>query len=206
MVERNTALPPFDLHCPLLSLPGIFNVTEKTIPAQIPYLFADNHLVEKWKTRFDEGDERLRVGLVWAGTAAHVKDWSRSIKLEMLRPLASVKHAALYSLQVGAQMNQSPSGMEILDWTNELRDFAETAALIANLDLIVTVDTSVAHLAGAMGKRVWVLIAKSPDWRWMLERTDSPWYPTMRLFRQSVAGDWAEVAERVAEAMRKEQR
>lgn len=209
IVERNTPLPEYDLHCPLMSLAGIFAVTEKTIPRDVPYLRADPETAAKWKTRFGSDDGRLRVGLAWAGLPDHRNDRNRSMKLEILGPLASANDAAFYSLQLGplaAQAANPPPSMQITDWTADLTDFAETAGLMDNLDLIVTVDTAVAHLAGAMGKRVYVLIPKVPDWRWMLERTDSPWYPTMRLFRQTVAGNWTDAVQQAAAALALEKR
>ncbi len=131
----------------------------------------------------------MRVGLAWAGSPNHRDDVRRSIKLEQLAPILKTPEVEFFSLQMGAAGRQA-SGWAITDFTADLRDFCDTAALIENLDLVITVDTAVAHLAGAMGKRVWVLLARIPDWRWMLERTDSPWYPTMRLMRQQVRGDW----------------
>jgi hypothetical protein len=194
-------IPPHDLHCPLMSLAGIFGVTAATIPAPIPYLKAEPGLALAWSKRFDAGDERVRVGLVWGGRATHTNDRNRSMKLAQFGALASVKNAVFYSLQKGtpaAEAVAPPPGMKLVDWTAELGDFADTAAVIENLDLLITVDTAVAHLAGAMGKAVWVLVPAVPDWRWMLERGDSPWYPTMRLFRRKAGGDWGEVLGRVA--------
>jgi ADP-heptose:LPS heptosyltransferase len=192
------------LHCSLLSLGAILGISSQSIPAPIPYLKADPQLVEQWSKRFDSSDHRLRVGLVWGGSATHTNDRNRSIKLKQFAPLASVTTLAFYSLQKGepaAEASDPPPEMQLVDWTAELNDFADTAALIQNLDLLITVDTAVAHLAGAMGKRVWLLIPFVPDWRWMLERSDSPWYPTIRSFRQKSAGDWEEVLGRVTEEL-----
>jgi tetratricopeptide (TPR) repeat protein len=204
VLKPGTVIPAHDVHCPLLSLAGIFGVRVESIPAPIPYLKAEAGLVEQWKRRFDAGDKRMRVGIVWGGRATHTNDRKRSMKLRQFGPLASVRRAAFYSLQKGAaSASTPPPGLVLTDWTSELGDFADTAALVENLDLLITADTAVAHLAGAMGKRVWVLVPKAPDWRWMLEREDSPWYPTMRLFRQKSAGDWDEVFERVREELEK---
>jgi Flp pilus assembly protein TadD len=192
-----------DLHCPILGLPLAFGTDIDSIPRQVPYLHADPALAEVWKNRVALPDRR-RVGLVWAGRAAHKNDRRRSMTLKQLAPLAEMREAQFFSLQKGdaaAQAAAPPAGMELIDLTADLHDFADTAALIANLDLVITVDTSVAHLAGAMGRPVWVLLPFNPDWRWMLEREDSPWYPTLRLFRQKTPGDWAGVVERVREAV-----
>jgi ADP-heptose:LPS heptosyltransferase len=148
-------------------------------------------------------DGRRRVGLVWAGRPGHPDDANRSLPPARLAPLAAAKNVRWYSLQKGdaaAQAREAP--MELVDWTAELNDFADTAALVANMDLVISVDTSVAHLAAALGKPVWMLVPFVPDWRWMLERGDSPWYPTMRLFRQPARGEWTEPISRIAEALR----
>jgi Flp pilus assembly protein TadD len=207
LAERGKPLPHFDVQCPLMSLAWVFGATEQTIPHSVPYLKADAELARQWAGRFEAAGDRLRVGLAWAGRPEHAKDRSRSMKLEQFAPLASVENAVFYSLQMGqaaAQAAKPPSGLNLTDWTKEVRDFADSAAMIEHLDLLVTVDTSVAHLAAAMGKRVWLLLPRIPDWRWMLDRPDSPWYPTMRLFRQTTRGDWGEVLRRVVEAMRLE--
>lgn len=209
VVQRDQPLPKFDMHCPIVSLGYVFNVNAETIPAQIPYLKPDSELVQKWKQRFDPADKRLRVGLTWAGRPQHTNERNRSMKLAQFAPLAPLDSITLYSLQKGdasAQTAQPPSGLRLNDWTADLTDFADTAALIENLDLVLTVDTAVAHLAGAMGKRVWLLLPWIPDWRWMLHRTDSPWYPNLRIFRQQKIGDWAEVLQQVAHSLQNEPR
>lgn len=196
----------FDVHCPLMSLPLAFATTIQTIPSNVPYLHADAHEREKWERRLAEDRARLKVGLVWAGRPTHKNDRNRSLPFSALEALFDVKGASFYSLQKGATKRRdemSASGLQLLDYTNELDDFADTAALIANLDLVIAVDTAVAHLAGAMGKPVWTLLPFSPEWRWLLHRADSPWYPTMRLFRQPAIGDWKSVMRDVVEAMRK---
>ncbi|MGD0389665.1 MAG: tetratricopeptide repeat protein [Tepidisphaeraceae bacterium] len=204
LAEHDKPLPHFDVQCPLMSLAAVFGVTEQTIPHEAPYLKSDPELARQWAGRFDAAGDRLRVGLAWAGRPEHAKDRNRSMKLEQFAPLAAVENAAFYSLQMGeaaAQAAHPPSGLHLTDWTKDVRDFADSAAMVEHLELVVTVDTSVAHLAAAMGKRVWVLLPRIPDWRWMLDRPDSPWYPTMRLFRQTTRGDWGEVLRRVVEAI-----
>lgn len=194
----------FDVHCPLMSLAGILGATADSIPGAAVQLKADEQLARQWGQRFDASDDRLRVGLAWAGRPTHNSDRKRSMKLAEFAPLASVGGVAFYSLQKGeaaAQIAQAPPDFRLTDWTTELNDFAETAALIQHLDLIVSVDTAVVHLAAAMGKPVWVLLSRIPDWRWMLDREDSAWYATVRLFRQQGPGKWEGPIGRVREAL-----
>jgi tetratricopeptide (TPR) repeat protein len=201
IVVRGQPLPAFDFHCPLLSLPWVFRTTLSSIPHAVPYLHPDAEDVRRWQNRLAEYRSSVKVGLAWAGRATHRNDRNRSIKLASLAPLAGISGVRFFSLQKGdaaAEAKFAPSGMELVDFTDELKDFAETAALIENLDLVISVDTAVVHLAGAMGKGVWVLVPFPPDWRWLLDRADSPWYPTMRLFRQETPGDWDGVIRRVA--------
>ena len=148
-----------------------------------------------------------KVGLAWSGSPTHRTDHRRSLPLSQFAGLAGIANVLFFSLQKGKAATEAatPSSRLLLtDWTDELHDFADTAALIANLDLIITVDTAVAHLAGAMGKPVWVLLPFAPDWRWMLNRSDSPWYPTIRIFRQSKIGQWSDVIERVTQTLHSE--
>jgi tetratricopeptide (TPR) repeat protein len=196
--------PTFDVHCPLVSLPGVIGTGLDSIPAEIPYLKADDAIVAGWGKKMGSRGDRMRVGLVWAGEPSHNRDMERSISLSQFGALTELGDIEFYSLQKGeaaVQAQQPPAGMKLVDFSADIRDFADTAGLISQLDLVVTVDTAVAHLAGAMGKRVWVLLAKLPDWRWMLDREDSPWYPTMRLFRQKTMGDWDEVIRRIAKEL-----
>ncbi|HEY2585623.1 MAG TPA: GNAT family N-acetyltransferase [Tepidisphaeraceae bacterium] len=203
VVPKGRPRPAFDRYCPLLSLPRVFGTTLQSIPAEPAYLSADPQLVEAWRQRVSEAGG-LKVGLVWAGSAGHLNDKNRSIPLARLSRFREIQGVRFYSLQKGpaaAQAAADPPPLPIADFDPLLTDFAETAALIANLDLVISVDTAVAHLAAALGKPVWLLLPFVPDWRWLLDRDDSPWYPTMRLFRQKAIGDWDEVIERVAEAL-----
>jgi Tfp pilus assembly protein PilF len=202
--EHELGLVGFEQQCPLMSLPRIFGTTLKTIPWEGAYLRATEADAAKWQARVSAtGPARLKVGLVWAGSPKHGNDRNRSMKLTDLAPLAHVDGVRVFSLQKGEAAIQAKgtAAPELIDWTEELNDFADTAGLIANLDLIISVDTSVAHLAGAMGKPVWLLLPFVAEWRWMVGRDDSPWYPTMRLFRQSAAGDWEGVARRASERL-----
>lgn len=204
IVAPEESLPSFDIHCPLLCLPMIFDTNLDTIPAKIPYIKADDLLMKQWKEKIGESSS-VKVGLLWQGNPVHKRDHERSIAFEKLAPLAEIKGVSFYSLQKGEGSEQAKNplcGMKLIDLMDEVRDFSDTAALIENLDLVISVDTSVAHLAGAMGKPVWTLIQYSPDWRWMLDREDSPWYPTMRLFRQPAFGDWDSVIRRVTDALK----
>jgi Flp pilus assembly protein TadD len=198
VLARGEPPPPFDVHCPLASLPLALGTRLDSIPAAVPYLHADSRLVEASGIAVPGG--ALNVGLAWAGNPDHRNDRNRSLSLARLSPLGAAKDVRFFSLQKGKpaeQVRTPPPGMELVDASPELTDFADSAALIARLDLLITVDTAVAHLAGAMGKEVWVLLPFAPDWRWLLGREDSPWYPTMRLFRQETPGEWGPVIERV---------
>ena len=205
VIARHSPLPPFDVHASVLSLPMLFGTTLETIPAQTPYLFADPDLVAKWTDLLTSDPKGRRVGLVWSGNPKHVNDQNRSIPLRMFDPLATLTDHTFFSLQKGpaaSQLADSTLKLRPVDHAARLIDFSQTAALISQLDLVITVDTSVAHLAGALGKPTWVLLPKVPDWRWMLDRTDSPWYPTMTLFRQPTIGDWASVIGEVHRELR----
>jgi len=204
IVVRGQPLPVFDFHCPLLSLPRVFGTSLANIPKDVPYLHADAEDAGRWQQRLADHSPLVKVGLGWAGRPTHTNDRNRSMKLARLAPLGQAPGARFFSLQKGAAAAEAqtpPPGMELVDWTEELKDFADTAALISNLDLVIAVDTAVVHLAGAMGKPVWTLLPFNSDWRWLLERQDSPWYPTMRLFRQPRIGDWDTVITRVVEAL-----
>ena len=213
LIEQGQPLPPFDCHCPLLSLPLAFKTDVATIPASTPYLQPDPQAAQRWAERIgNDAPSALKVGLVWAGgNRPHVaelrkNDARRSITLEALRPLFDVPQVQFYSLQKGPaalQLAQTPDlGSRIIDYTEELTDFADTAALVTHLDLVISVDTAVAHLTGAMNKPVWILNRLDTCWRWMLERQDSPWYPSAQLFRQPALGDWHSVISSVREALK----
>jgi tetratricopeptide (TPR) repeat protein len=196
-------LPSFDLHCPNSSLPLAFATRLDTIPAEKSYLPAPAApRVQAWEERLGAHD-RLRVGLVWSGNPKHHNDRNRSIPLHMLARILDVD-ATFVSLQKDARPDDSTTLLErsdIIDLTADLTDFAETAALASCLDLVITVDTSVAHLAGALGRPTWILLPYTPDYRWLLDRDDSPWYPTVRLFRQDATRDYASVIDRVRSAL-----
>jgi tetratricopeptide (TPR) repeat protein len=196
--------PPFDLACALMSVPLWFGTTLETIPVGVPYLHADAARVEEWKAFFGD-DTTFKVGIAWAGRATHANDHNRSSTLANFAPLAEVPGVTFYSLQKDAGNRPAsavPAGMKLIDLAPRLSDFNVTAAVISNLDLVISVDTAIVHLAGAMGRPVWTLLARCPDWRWMLKRSDTPWYPTMRLFRQQRRRDWAGQMAQVAEALR----
>jgi len=204
IIPRGYSLPEVDWHLPLLSLPQRLGITSDTIPARTPYLQppANRRLVLP-RPR-DPQDAHLKVGLVWRGNPQHPNDRQRSIPLTSLTPLFGVPGVALYNLQVAptpqfaGEANSQPA---LIPFDGLLRDFADTASVVAQLDLVISADTSTAHLAGALGRPAWVLLPFAPDWRWLLEREDTPWYPTLRLFRQSAPGDWSAVIQRVHDAL-----
>jgi Flp pilus assembly protein TadD len=211
VVAFGQPLPAFDLHCPLLSLPRVFGTNLANIPHIVPYLSPDPALVDAWSRTLGSPDGRLRVGLAWAGSPRFKGDRTRSLNLQQLAPLAAAAEARptargvkFYSLQkdaAGEQAKNPPVGLELVDLGPKLNDFADTAAVMSLMDLIITTDTSVPHLAGALARPVWVMLQFMPDWRWLWDRDDSPWYPTMRLFRQPRIGDWDSVIARVVEAL-----
>ncbi len=199
LIDESEAVPETDWHCHLLSLPLAFHTSLATIPAQTPYLRAPSASALRWQGRL-ANTAHPRVGLVWAGgkrqhmADAVLLDARRSLELKQLLPLATVPGITFVSLQkdeAAAQVAELAGQWPILDYSGELTDFAETAALVEQLDLVISVDTAVAHLAGALGKPVWLLNRWDTDWRWLLGREDSPWYPSLRQFRQPRAGDWA---------------
>ena len=195
VIRRGEKLPEFDYQVALQSLPLAFGTTVETVPASVPYLSVEDELVESWKRRL--GGPGFKVGLVWAGSD-NPKDL-RSRSLEIFAPLSRITGVEFYSLQKGREAAQTaPPGMSLINLGDGLGDFYDTAAAVMNLDLVISVDTSVVHLAGALGRAVWTLIPVYPDFRWVVGREDTPWYPTMRLFRQRRAGSWEEpVAEMV---------
>ena len=195
--------PDFDFYCPLMSLPFAAKTTLDTISGAA-YLSSDKARVAQWKARIGES-KAAQIGLVWSGNSAHRNDHHRSIELQDLLPILDKSHD-WHSLQKEYRPNDidvMECQTKIIQHQDELSDFADTAALIENLDLVITVDTSVAHLAGSLGKPVWILLPKVPDYRWMLDRSDTPWYRSARLYRQSALGDWTDVLEKVAGDIRK---
>jgi FkbM family methyltransferase len=203
LLEPGEPNPDFDFYIHLLSLPRIFGTDVASIPADGPYLYPEHARVERWSKRLG-GKGPLRVGIVCAGSPAHTKDQFRSIGWPDIARLWDLEHVRFFSLQKGpaaGQLANSCDASRLVDLGPELEDFCDTAAVIAQLDLVICVDTSVAHLAGALGKTVWILLAQPPDFRWLEDRTDSPWYPTARLFRQRRQGDWIEVIDRVKAAL-----
>jgi tetratricopeptide (TPR) repeat protein len=200
LVAAGEALPAYDLECSLMSLPHKLGLSETQL-ARDPYLVASRERVERWRGELAAIDG-FRIGVCWQGNAKHVFDRQRSFALERLAPLAAVPGVRLISLQKGAGSEQlAACPFEVIDLGPRLDEggaFLETAAVIANLDLVITSDTAIAHLAGGLGAPVWLALSAHCDWRWMLDRSDSPWYPSMRLFRQSQLGHWDEVFARVA--------
>lgn len=195
-------LVSFDCHLPLLSLPRIFDTGFDTIPSALPYIYPETWLTERWAARLAQ-DKQRRIGIVWAGRPAHEDDLNRSCTLAHFSALSCVPNVTLYSLQKGgrAQDVDALQSMGIVDLEPEIDDFADTAAVIANLDLVICVDTSVAHLAGAMGKPVWIVLPFAPDFRWLAQGEASPWYPSARLFRQPASKDWDSVFLALAQAL-----
>jgi tetratricopeptide (TPR) repeat protein len=197
--------PEFDVCCSLLSLPRLFGTTLQTIPAAVPYLRPSEERVRKWKARVAAASPALKVGLYWSTESKTKISPRKSLGFEMLSPLAGIPGVAFFSLQRGdaaAQAARPPQGMTVFDPTAELADFADDAALISALDLVISIDTATAHLAGALGRPVWTLVHFPAEWRWLLGRDDSPWYPTMRLFRRSRTEAWSDVVARVGQALR----
>ncbi len=218
LVASGDPLPAFDFHSPLLSLPLALRTTVETIPARTPYLFAEARASARWRARVAQATppQTLKVGLVWAGGhRPHVpelrkNDARRSLSFDRFAPIVETPGVQFFSLQkgdkavrqLGEMRAQHAASANVVDWTGELNDFADTAALVENLDLVISVDTSTAHLAGAMNKPVWILNRLDTCWRWMLEREDTPWYPSARLFRQPTLGDWDSVIEAVARELK----
>ena len=197
VISAGDTLPPFDLHCPLLTLPLAFKTELHDIPFAPSYLCVDPSLEIAWKLKLG-GKRKFRVGVVWSGRKTHRNDHNRSVPLPGLLPLRS-EEVQLFSLNPGVEAadNEFLARNAIATFDGQLADFADTAALISQMDLVISVDTAVSHLAGALGVPIWVMLPFSPDWRWLLDRGDSPWYPSMRLFRQPGVGNWQRVLEEV---------
>jgi Flp pilus assembly protein TadD len=202
--EHPVPMEAFHCHCPIMSLPLLFNTRLETIPGEMPYLRVPDGLRRTWADRL-ANVASPRIGLVWAGGKSTLSDSRRSVHLQRFAPLCEITGINFLSLQKGAEAHQLKQVRWIMpDWMGECGDLLDTAALVDQLDLVISVDTSIAHLAGAMGKPVWLLNRFESEWRWMLDREDSPWYPTMRIFRQSARGDWGEVIARIVSAIRAE--
>ncbi len=193
----------FDLYCPLLSVPAVLGTTLENLPSAVPYLTAPAASAAIWHQRLGGPTNLLRVGLAWRGRP---QPRGRSIPINIFAPLALPGRVIFYSLQIEplSPTDSLPNGLDLTDLSSNITDFAELAGIITQMDLVISIDTAVAHLAGAMGKPVWVLLPKPADWRWLLDRTDSPWYPSMRLFRQQVRGQWGPVLQSVAVALKQQ--
>lgn len=205
-VVAGDSLPDFDMHCPMQSLPLALGITLENLPNRVPYLSVDQRAIERWRKKLSNDavgqSAGLRVGVAWAGNPAHRNDRNRSIPASMFLPLSTIAGVSLYSLQKGdARVIDIPAALGLIDHTHDLADYADTAALIMNLDLVISVDTSIIHLAGALARPAWVMVPFIPDWRWLLAREDSPWYPTIRIFRQTHRGDWCGLIDRVTRAL-----
>lgn len=198
VVVSGDLLPAFETHCPLVELARIFGASPGTIPADVPYIEIDPGTAAAWSERFS-AVPGLKVGLAWAGNPKHKNDRNRSVALDHFASLTRTRRVSFFSLQVGPRSGDLAhlGGHRIDDLSPLLTDFTQTAGAVGCLDLLITVDTAVAHLAGALGQPTWLLLPSVPDWRWLLERDDSPWYPSMRLYRQGGPGDWEPVIERV---------
>jgi Tfp pilus assembly protein PilF len=205
VIGAGNPLPPFEFHCPLLSLPLAFKTTLDTIPASAAYLRAGQTRISQWRTRLGQ-PRRPRVGLVWSGNPKNPIDVRRSIRLaDWLEQLPSgLEYYRLQTQMRDADRVALDSDPRVISFADDLLDFDNTAALCMCMDVVVTVDTSLAHLAGALGQRTWLLLPQTPDFRWMRDRPDSPWYPSLKLYRQTAAGDWSGVFERVAADLRRE--
>jgi tetratricopeptide (TPR) repeat protein len=203
VIATGDPLPAFAWHCPLMSLPLAFGTTLESIPSAVPYLTVPED-ARRHADALCWPRDGLRMGLVWSGNTRYLEDRIRSIPFAWFVPLLDVDSARFFSLQMGPAAAQLPSAeTRVTDLQSAIKDVADTAALMSQLDLVLTVDTSVAHLGGALAKPTWVLLPFAPDWRWLTEREDSPWYPTVRLFRQPQPGDWASVIDRVCAELAK---
>jgi tetratricopeptide (TPR) repeat protein len=207
LLPMETQMPAFDVHSPLVSLPCIFGTNLTNIPAQVPYVFADENLLKSWRHEL-AGLPGFKIGIAWQGDPKHQEDQLRSIRLAAFEPLAKVAGVCLINLQKGPGAEQLDQvGFNVIDYGDRLDGtagpFMDTAAVMKCLDLVITCDSAVAHLAGALAVPVWVPIHHVPDWRWLLDREDTPWYPTMRLFRQSAAREWGSVFARIAQELQK---
>lgn len=202
IIERGTLPPAFDVHCEMMSLPMVMGLKLSDLPGQIPYLSPDPERVSHWRKRLKKLPRPI-VALVWAGRPEHPNDANRSLPLATLAPLAmpGVSFIALQKGPKAAEAKSPPAGMALTSLSDEIRDFEDTAAILTVADLLISIDSSPVHLAGALGRPAWVLLPFVPCWRWLLDRNDTPWYPSLRLFRQSKRGDWSETLDRAAVAL-----
>lgn len=199
----HATIPPFDAWVLLGDLPGVFGTTVVNIPADVPYLTANEEAYTRWGARLDAEIPagKPRVGLFWSGRPSHLQNRRRSLRLEQLAPVLDVPDVQFVGIQVPVPEHDRPelaARTNLLDLSEGLTSFAETAAIIQHLHLVISVDSAVAHLTGALGRPIWTLIYRPPDWRWLIDRQDSPWYPTMSLFHQEQMGNWESVIRRVA--------
>ncbi|MCH8863717.1 MAG: glycosyltransferase family protein [Proteobacteria bacterium] len=204
-VERGAPMPNFDCQVNMMSLGQILSVNEKMVSStSIPYLTSPSEPIELWANRI-AGNDEIQVGIAWQGRSTYFEDHLRSISLAALMPVFKLTGFRFHSLQpdehARRQIASLPKGIKLADTGAAIRDYSDTAAVVSLLDLVITVDTSVAHLAGALGKPVWIMLPFIPDWRWLLHRNDSPWYPTARLFRQQTPDDWGPVVDSIATAL-----
>ena len=203
IITDEQTIPPHDYQCPLMSLPLAFKTLVETIPAHVPYLFAAHAKQEEWRAKLG-GAKKLRVGISWSGNAQHKNNYNRSIQLAQFAKLFTLKETVEFHVlqkDISTEEYSILRMHDIATYVTELKDFSDTAALVAEMDLVISVDTAIAHLAGALAKPVWIFIPFAPDFRWMSERTDSVWYPTARLFRQSTSGNWPSVIETVTDEL-----
>jgi hypothetical protein len=203
LIGRGEAIPHFDVHCPLMSLPLAFRTTIETIPSVVPYITVSQNAIEKWRSKLST--QKLKVGIAWAGNPDFDGDRDRSILLKNILPVTRIDGIKYFSLQKDLRdgddefLNANPYIVRV---DKEINDFEDTAAIIMSLDLVISSDTSIVNLAGALGRPVWVLLPFRSDWRWLLDRVDTPWYPTARLFRQANVSDWTTVVDDVRAALR----
>lgn len=203
VISRGSEIPHFDTHCPIMSLPLAFNTSMDKIPSKVPYLKLREDGLAYWRSRV--GNDGFRIGLAWAGNPAFEKDDVRSVLLSNILQVSKIEGAKYFGLQKDLREGDQKllhDNPQIVHLGSEVKDFEETAAIMSSLDLIISSDTSIVHLAGALGRPTWVLLTSNPDWRWYLERSDSPWYPSAKLFRQSHEGEWRPVIDEVCAALR----
>jgi tetratricopeptide (TPR) repeat protein len=203
VIARGEPRPAFDVHCPVGSLPLAFGTELATIPAAVPYLTADPDRLAHWHARLPAAD-RPRIGIVWCGNPNFIGDRTRSMTFADVAPIVAVPEIAFVALNPrlpAADASALAAHPDVVGLAGDFRDFADTAAVIASLDLVITTDTATAHVAGALGRPFWLLLSYSPDWRWLLDREDCPWYPTARLFRQPAPGDWGSAIARVRQEL-----